>query len=395
MKMEVKKFFGVIFLPFMWFLAAFAYWMVYEKWFFQGLFLVSVGIAIVMLSEKKNLLKNEDVVVKLAILSSLVVSCYAEVIFYIETGKILTGLNRCVAVYMMLYVSLYFFTYKYKGFIMGTRIISWMIWVSACYSIIEFYYFGILQHNMAYRVFSCYRNPIPAGTIFLIGLWLPLTDKKNNVLKRIKFVNIIAIFFTQSRSVWLGTVFSIFVYVYINKKKVLKKIMSIRKTQKIIICIAIAIIVIAAFPILLEQITVRMGASGAESFGVRSTYLRYVLKRIISSDALWIVFGRGFYMSRIDIANSPVYWAPYNIFDDDFLTILYEWGLLGIIAIGMLIKRAFSMIIVEKGDENHSDRFYYAMVVIACIFPSFFYELHYMIVPAFLVIMCLSTLMKN
>ncbi|WP_027218062.1 O-antigen ligase family protein [Butyrivibrio fibrisolvens] len=274
-------------------------------------------------------------------------------------------------------------------------IVSWLIFISAVYGLVDYLIFHALVGDFAFRLYSVYLNPIPGGHIFLFGLWLPLisnnTKLKNREIVTKIIVYMLAIMLSQSRSTWLGLIVSVVVYLICNLHRVRYAVAKISRSAKIICSIVLAIIMCVCVTIFMRIFKYRFsGVAVQQPINLRLNYINYTLAQVANSSIFDVFFGHGFDWSRAMIIQSPVYEEPYGICDNGYMTALYDWGLISIVLVAFIIIVAFIYMI--RSGNNHRDncvKLGAAMSLIASVIPAFFYDVQGWITPMVLILSCM------
>ena len=103
----------------------------------------------------------------------------------------------------------------------------------------------------------------------------------------------------------------------------------------------------------------------------RLRYWRYALTVMFPERPLVSkLFGNGFYTSIV-MDQTPVAQPGYPAIDNGFITIFYEQGIMGFIAVMLLLLRAVKS--VWKVDEDR----WYAIALIGGAVTGIFYEIHF------------------
>lgn len=301
-------------------------------------------------------------------------------------------------------------TCRNKQFELGVRLTSAFVLATGIYGIIA-YVVKVLftlqidrEKAMVLRAYSVYENPIPGGHIILMFLWIPFSIRYTDLDEKGRFrdaliriiVYIPFIILTQSRSVWLGLVFSAAFYVVVNRKELAEKwkklpqnrrhIVFVGMTAAMLICITFAVKLIAPR---FEELT------KTESYVVRTNYIRYTLQEVAESSIFRKLFGHGAGSSRKMIEESPCFVEPYNICDNAYLSMLYEWGIIAVIAVIVIDILAIELIKnrakLKAGDAEKSC----AYALIACILPIFFYDAQLWVMVGVLMAIFIAGVNKN
>ena len=153
-----------------------------------------------------------------------------------------------------------------------------------------------------------------------------------------------------------------------------------------LICITFAVKLIAPR---FEELT------KTESYVVRTNYIRYTLQEVAESSIFRKLFGHGAGSSRKMIEEAPCFVEPYNICDNAYLSMLYEWGIIAVIAVIVIDILAIELIKnrakLKAGDAEKSC----AYALIACILPIFFYDAQLWVMVGVLMAIFIAGVNKN
>lgn len=233
-----------------------------------------------------------------------------------------------------------------------------IITVTAVYGLVEWGVYIATQRRLLLstewgRLISFYGNPILAGSSLLVGFWL--ASIIGNVYARIvfKIVIVIAIFATMSRSCWLGLLFSVIVLLISNRAKLKNK----RFILIIVGCGCVAIAGILFINPYIQDLIMGRFTNIAESnsYRLRTEYWVFGIKNFFSDTSfLSKLIGTGYTTSEKLITSSEMYskWKDvlsYDIhFDNVYISILTEFGLVGMISVIITARRAFSILFWAK-----------------------------------------------
>lgn len=288
-----------------------------------------------------------------------------------------------------LIISMLIYIGRKEQFELGLRITSMFVLVTGLWGYIDYAIRIVTLYHAdkllikGWRPFSVYQNPIPAGQIFLMFMWIPFSldySKQNKKQKSIDaLVRVIVyvpfIILTKSRSVWLGLMLSVIVWLIIDRKEVLESWNSLSVKGKRIAAFFLSIIVCLGVPIAAIIMAPRFkNIKNSNPYIVRTTYFRYTLERFADSKVIRMIFGYGPGSSKVMIADSPYYVEPYNICDNAYLSMLYEWGIIAIVAVIVVDVFAFKTIIRAAKDKQRNVAVSCAYAVVASILPIYFYE---------------------
>ena len=278
--------------------------------------------------------------------------------------------------HMMFFIAYYvmvIYPDKIKGLLQN---ISCIILLSIVYAYFDFIRYGV---GNIYRAKGFFDNPIPASTIWLMGLWLPIQSKSKKLELLIKLLYIPPIFFSLERNAWLG-LFVITVIALIKHYKELVEILKAIPKYAYVLIITVTLIITFVLRTVISEIIISRLTNIFEGVAVRERidYFFYTLDQIKTDNVLNLVIGRGWDSSRDMLLVSPVYREGFPMIDNAYLTSLYEYGLLRVVLILMII--AISFIVLRKSKEST-----YSMALISCFVPAIFYDLNLCLTPMILV----------
>ncbi len=274
-----------------------------------------------------------------------------------------------------------------KKFALGLRLISTFVLATGVWGYFDYVikYLGYIETDprfaKAFRPYSIYQNPIPGGQIILMFLWIPFWMGKNRTSRKDNIINAVIrvivyvpfIVLTRSRSILIGLVFVTAVWGIINRKAISDAWNNLSAKRKRIVAsiLGVATFVVVSGAIIL--IAPRFeDLKNTESYIVRTNYMKYTLEQVADSSILRILFGHGSGSCKDMIVDSPYFVEPYNICDNAYMSMLYEWGIIAIIAVIVIDIFAFKTVLRFIADKSIAT--YCAYAVIACVFPIFFYE---------------------
>lgn len=258
---------------------------------------------------------------------------------------------------LILIDALFIYSKKPKVYEKGMKMILSIIVISALYGIIEaLVSYNVFEQYFAadyirgyygtalYRIASIFMHPIACGQVFLIGFWLAAFFYEK--WKRVSCLIIIAlgIYYTKSRSIWGGLVFSIAILMLVKMIEFLAK-HRIQKRKLIYIPFTVVCIYflykMGVFDTIINSIYERiMAASGSTSELARQSMSIYTLNYMIhNASVLQKMFGYGMDSSKSWIYKSGAFVKAYDAIDNSYLTIMYEFGLVGLLTFVILIIR--------------------------------------------------------
>lgn len=296
--------------------------------------------------------------------------------------------------YMLILIdALFVYGQRPKVYEKGMKMILSIIVISALYGIIE----ALVSYNVfeqyfvadyirgyygtaLYRIASIFMHPIVCGQVLLIGFWFVafFYDK----WKRVSCLIIIAlgIYYTKSRSIWGGFIFSIAILVLV---KMIEFFLKHRIQKRKLLYIPFTMIFVyflykmGMFDTIINSIYERiLAASGSTSELARQSMSMYAINYMIhDASMLQRLFGYGMDSSKSWIYKSGAFVKAYDAIDNSYLTVMYEFGLVGLLTIVILIVRK----IIECFCKNKSTTKLNSasiMAIVACAIPFYFYDFY-------------------
>ncbi len=321
--------------------------------------------------------------VKYSVVSSAIITCIACVFPEINGGLNSILPNHFLAHIIIIFVGYALWNYNKECFEALLRIIGVVIFISVLfglfiwirsYSDLSFSFWGYSIYGPTRRFNAVYLNPIPAGSVFLVGFWITTIYKTRwlSFLQRIIYAFVI--FLTQSRSTWIGLVISIILFVLVKRNYYITKYKKIKLIYKIVGISVIAVLLLAVALVVFLYMPYRfIGMFSGEAYNVRMSYWRYVWALFKQEDLFWNIFGHGYGSSKAMMLNSPAYYEPYAIIDNGLLTVLYENGAICLLALFLVFYRAW--LSIKRIDEIGNIKWACGMIVLSLIIPSCFYEI--------------------
>lgn len=281
--------------------------------------------------------------------------------------------------HMMFFIGYYIMENYRDKIIIITQRLSIIIFASIIYAYVDFVRVGI---GVGYRSQGFFNNPIPATTIWLMGIWLPIfIDSENKSRKELilKIFYLPPIFFSMERNAWLGFIFIMLVAFIKYRSIVIPKLKNISKKVVVGICLVFGSLVALFHNMLYDILAYRLSnLLELKSVKQRLDYWLYTLEQIRSFSIWESIFGKGWDSSRDMLLESPIYYEGYPMIDNAYLTSLYEYGLLRIILVFIIFFIAFLMLKKEE-KSIHS------IAIISCLVPSVFYDSNLCLTPMVLV----------
>ncbi|SHI88745.1 hypothetical protein SAMN02745229_03787 [Butyrivibrio fibrisolvens DSM 3071] len=350
----------------------------------------------------RNLFSKKGALIIAVILLSVIIS-FAYQITYMMKGIYYFGsVVQQINTILFLIIGLYLYRFHFDQFNKSLHIISWLGFASALHALFEELIF-FSNNGILTRVFSVYNNPIPAGTVWVLCIFLPLTGKI--VLDLVmKVVYLVAIFLCMSRSAWLALLLGLFLFVVINKNTITKLYVTIKRPIRIILWILLLTIIIGLLqiPEVSEVITTRLfhikTGPVSEAYSVRTTHSVYLLDIFFHCNPIFWITGHG-PGSTVPMFMSSPYWEldHYNVVDNSYLSVLYEYGIVMIIAIVYILFLAFRKLYYKFRSESciSNEDAIYALMFICGAVTAFFYDLQYIMAPTLMMMIMTATVITS
>ncbi len=364
-----------------------------------------LSVSLILANRKmvfKSFLCKYNLLITIPIIISLATSIYNQIsfisnhIFYFDA--IIQQFNGI----LFLSIGIYIYRYHYNQFNISMRAISFISLCSAAYGLIQaiIYY---ITNNSILRIKSFFYNPIPAGTVWAMCIFLPLTGHIVPDLI-LKSFYIAAIFLCQSRSSWVAFTIGIILYIIINRQNISKYYIAINKKYRILLWIILVIVlaIIIHVPEINTVLTNRLfniksGSSG-EAYVVRSSHAFYLMNEIIHDSPIFMVIGHAVGSVGRLFRNSPLWqYSGYDVVDNTYLSILYEYGLLMLISVLYVLVKAIIVLlrsIKKVSCISKNDTTYALMLVIGAI-TAIFYDLQFSMTPTLLMMLMASTVLTS
>lgn len=253
----------------------------------------------------------------------------------------------------------------------------------------DYYSIEHLQATM-YRVSGAMQHPIVMGNFLVIGALLNfyLFDRFRNKLFILGAVlNVGALFFTFSRSSYLALVAGVITYFLFRERdrnrEDKKKTLVIPKGRMVAISFGALVAVVGMSVLKLDHMNIWtfiyerfINAKDEASLHQRTGGVKFVWDAMMHSDTIQFLIGHGFGgLSFVLRQNeTSIYLKDFYIIDNQYFTLLYEIGVVGIIVLLGIValwvkKNAVSLI--RKSDPLV--RFSFAAAV-AILINIYFYE---------------------
>lgn len=193
-----------------------------------------------------------------------------------------------------------------------------------------------------YRTMSVFNHPIVSGLFFIIAFLCNMYIVKNKNLKYVlQILLILNIYTSKARSAWITFAIIIFILIFNNRKKILIKISKPKLTyRKVIIAIVFLIFgflfAIFYLPDIFSSIIERFGDSlkvnsTSGSNLQRTMTIKLILNHMFNGDPIRLIFGYGGGTVSDFMILNPVLLEGFTTTDNQYLSLFYEFGLVGVI----------------------------------------------------------------
>lgn len=225
------------------------------------------------------------------------------------------------------------FFYARKTYTSDRKILYSIIYVLILVSIAYGFYEKAMGLGWGYnsRMDSFYGQPIVYGNILCFAFWMTFFLFKNSIAKWVFTVYILAgLLSTGSRSAWLGLLFSIILLLYNQMKNT-----SITKTtfiRLILFCLAFIVYIFTpSFQNIYETIFARFSGLLEDGSAIqRLGSYPIVLSNFITANPFSILLGYGTSATGNLMGNNVVLINDFHTADNQYLAILFDYGIVGI-----------------------------------------------------------------
>lgn len=313
-----------------------------------------------------------------------------------------------------------FYKYGEEGLVKIYKAFMWILNIFALLNIYQIVfkrpilinYLNLLENSYSYnfgtslyRTFSVFGHPIIAGIFFSILFFLNHYFLKSPIKFLIQFIVLINIYSTMSRSSWIGFVFGMIVFISIrfsslkNETNILEKRWPYKRVAHFLVSILLIGIVLLVssqyFDDFFIQILERFGDSISRNSTdysnlQRTGTINLIVQTMLKSDFLTLIFGNGFNTSNSFMLANPIYINDFSSTDNTYLSILFEYGLIGILSVAYIFVRLiYKLFTVKRRSPVHEVAI---ICVIVIAISAFFFEIPGWPTVSFFLFFCLSAL---
>lgn len=264
---------------------------------------------------------------------------------------------------------------KTLKFILTVIVFSAILGVPEYFSNSNFFFPDYGNPWQTYRVASIYGHPIKYATSLTIGFFLVIFLIKKPILKCILLALItFGVFTSMSRSSWIALGLSVIVLlIAVYRKKInLKKII-------ILLCAAIAVVLFLQTPIginIQEVVFARFeNINNDISSMQRLGSIEYVFNQLGEEfNPVTLLLGHGEDAAKRLMLSTQISISDFSTTDNEYLLILYNYGLIVLVGIVALLIWCFYKFIFKYYSISRLNKCLLCIVISQCI-CSFFYEI--------------------
>lgn len=237
---------------------------------------------------------------------------------------------------------------------------------------------GLPTPKYAYRTMTVFLHPIVYANVLLIIFWVNLLLNENKKFSRMNTVLILFnIYATQSRSSWIALFVTIIIYL-ISKIKVS---LDIKLKQKDVVKFIIITIIIILFikssygegiiNSIMSRFSQLNSSEGSVSASQRIGSISYIIEQVYNSSIIGAFFGHGYGMSSKVINEVTISIANFSTVDNQYIGILWDFGIIGLIMkLGLIVAilyRTINLNCIKKCTCIN-------IIFFSIVIPMFFYN---------------------
>lgn len=226
------------------------------------------------------------------------------------------------------------------------------------------------------RHYSVYSNPLLYGSFILIAFHFVYYLVKNIYLKSfLLLLCVYACILTYSRSSWVALLITWLVSILFGKNQKLK----IRKFISRCIFVVILFVVLITFGSQIEAVfdEAFIIVTGKFADVMQSTSAIFRIEAILylwsKSSVLSIIFGHGVGATMALISNSVISISRFGTSDNQYITLIYDYGLIGIFWITKLMQLVFRSAFSNQKIYNIELKML-SIIVLSLMITGFFFE---------------------
>gem|GEM_PF-6934172 len=208
-----------------------------------------------------------------------------------------------------------------------------------------YYHFG----ESSYRTMSVFNHPIISGLFFIIVFLINFSVIKSKpLLLSLQGLAVLNIYTSQSRSAWLAFIFVCFLYVLNDRKNMLNSLLkpkvklSVHAVRFIVVVSGVIFLIMFGKEIV-EAVALRFGDSLSFNSTSGSNLQRLhtinlIVKHMFSQNIFNLIFGFGGGTVSLFMLKNPIFIQNFTTPDNHYLTLFYEFGLVGLLFyIGLIL----------------------------------------------------------
>lgn len=325
------------------------------------LFMIMITTTLVNIENKSNI----NSLIKIFIMLTTVIlgfelGCIEKRRYYIS-GFII--INRFMMIINLCGILEFLLKYNYFiNFIVDENVRGWHTWsIGTSY----------------YRIFTVFTHPIIYANMLVIVFWINFLLEKNKKYRAINTILIIfCLYATKSRSSWIAFVITILIY-YISGVRIKNKLTYRHIINSLIIILSILLLShLNLFKDIINNIINRFtelfNNGGTESSIQRIGTINYILDTLYNQSIIKTLLGNGFGQVAKLMNKVTISIKDFTSTDNQYLSILIEFGIVGIILNIIMILRVFLKFLKSecKFEKN------ILILFISMSINMFFYELY-------------------
>lgn len=227
------------------------------------------------------------------------------------------------------------------------------------------------------RHYSIFANALLYGSFILIAFHLAFFLINNIFLKTVvMLICTYACIITYSRSAWLAMIVTFLIDLFITKGEQLTVKQIIERGVLILAIIIVFVFYGAQIEILIYGI---MGAITNKISGVfqsssavfRLDAISYLFK---ASSPVTLIFGNGVGMSKTAITNAGISISRFRTADNQYVSFLFEFGLVGLYWMIQLIKNVGRNLVGKTETPDAREKIMLASIILSIMITGFFFD---------------------
>lgn len=227
------------------------------------------------------------------------------------------------------------------------------------------------------RSYSVFIHPIIYANFLVCIFWINKFIK--GIDKRIVFINqilvIVNLYYTKSRSSWIALIITIFIYIIpiLSKKIKINKKTNLITLGTLIVVIISLIVFNQYVSIIFNTIASKFSSLGLKSNDIsqlqRVGAISLILNKVINKNLLNIIIGSGFGSVSNVMRSETVYLKDFYTTDNQYLDIIYDIGIIGIVIYILIIILVVKEVIkIYNKKPEYSIALYSFLSISICMF---------------------------